>query len=57
MAKGDKCSFDGCGKEAIGYQYNHRMGVNVCEDCCHTLMPKLKIGETKTAGNWTLKRY
>jgi hypothetical protein len=55
--KGDKCSYNDCDNDAIGYQYNDRCGINVCEKCCVPQMLKLKSGEQKSVGRWTLKRY
>jgi hypothetical protein len=55
--KGDKCSYNDCDKEAIGYQYTDNMGLNVCEDHCVPQMKKLKSDERKNVGSWTLKRY
>lgn len=57
MVKGDKCSYNSCSKQAIGYQSNFQMGINVCEDCCHRAMLKMKSGESKTVGIWSLRRY
>jgi len=44
--QGDKCSYEGCKKIAIGYEMVTRnMALNVCEDHCSKIMLTMKPGE------------
>ena len=56
--KGDKCSYRGCGKKAIGYEtHGINLAINVCEDHASAKMKQLKPGYRWGKPEWKEYHY